>query len=83
MNTNLFSFFFKKNLPLVTLGFLIVSGSNLLAQPTADVSYRLSIRDQIEISLFDEPELNDTQRIDGQGQIEVSLIGPTTLTGLT
>ncbi len=57
-------------------------------QPTAQstdetVNYRLTYRDQIEIQIFDEPDLSSTQRIDGSGQIRVPLIGNVTLVGKT
>ncbi|HEX9784211.1 MAG TPA: polysaccharide biosynthesis/export family protein [Opitutaceae bacterium] len=46
-------------------------------------SYRLNIRDQIELQIFDEPELGTTQRIDGRGQVRVQLIGTVSLVGKT
>ncbi len=46
-------------------------------------SYRLNLRDQIEIELFGEPELTTTQRIDGRGQVRVQLIGAVILAGKT
>lgn len=89
MNTEILSYFFKKTLNITTIGFAIVSGSHLLAQTSEsepakdDASYKLSIRDQIDMTLYDEPELSNTQRIDGRGQIQIPLIGTTVLAGMT
>lgn len=50
----------------------------------SDVSgYRLSLRDQVEFSIFDEPDLSATQRIDGRGQIRIPLLGTLEVVGLT
>lgn len=45
--------------------------------------YELSPRDQIELSVYGEPDLTDEQRIDGRGQVRVPLIGTTRLAGMT
>ena len=86
MKTRSFSHLLKNNLSIAAIGIALVWGSNLSAQTTSnsrpekeDASYKLSVRDQIQISLFDEADLSDTQRIDGQGQKQLSLIRPTVL----
>lgn len=45
--------------------------------------YQLSIRDQIEFSVYDEPDLEMSQRIDGKGQVRVPLLGTTRIAGMT
>ena len=45
-------------------------------------NYRLSVRDQIEFDVFDEP-LGMTQRIDGSGQIRIPLLGNQEISGMT
>lgn len=49
----------------------------------ADPNYRLSIRDQVEISIFDEPDLKTVQRIDAEGQIRLAYIGTVAIAGKT
>jgi protein involved in polysaccharide export with SLBB domain len=46
-------------------------------------NYQLSIRDQIDFSVYDEPDLTASQRIDGHGQIRVPLLGTTKVAGMT
>ncbi len=89
MNIRSFSYFLKGILSIAAIGSAVLSSSSLSAQTSSskpekdDVSYKLSIRDQIEITLFDEADLSDIQRIDGRGQIQLSLIGTTVLSGMT
>ncbi len=45
--------------------------------------YRLSVRDQIDIQVFEEPDLSLTQRIDGDGQIRIPLLGNRRIAGKT
>lgn len=45
--------------------------------------YRLSVRDNIEMVIFDEPDLSVAQRIDGEGQIRVPLLGTIKVAGMT
>jgi len=45
--------------------------------------YRLQSQDIVSIMVFREPELSVTQRLDGNGQIAVPLLGTVTLRGLT
>ena len=46
-------------------------------------NYRLSIRDRIEISVFDEPNLATAQGIDASGEIKLPLIGVFEVAGMT
>ncbi len=46
-------------------------------------NYQLSVRDQVEIQVFGEADLNITQRIDGAGQIRIPLLGNHRVTGLS
>jgi protein involved in polysaccharide export with SLBB domain len=46
-------------------------------------AYRLAVRDQIEVSVFEEPDLASTQRIDAEGQIRLGLIGTVLIAGST
>jgi polysaccharide export outer membrane protein len=41
------------------------------------------IRDQVQVTVFDEPDLSTSQRIDGQGQLRVPLLGHVKFSGLT
>lgn len=49
----------------------------------ASQSYALSVRDLIEVTIFDEPELAATQRIDSDGRINLALVGPVVVAGRT
>lgn len=51
--------------------------------PAVNPSYRIMIRDQVEITVFDEADLSTAQRIDGKGQIRIPLLGNVKLSGLT
>lgn len=42
---------------------------------TTNPNYRLSVRDRIAITVFDEPNLGMSQGIDAKGEIKVPLIG--------
>jgi protein involved in polysaccharide export with SLBB domain len=46
-------------------------------------AYRLAVRDQIEVTVFEEPDLNGTQRIDAEGQVRLGLIGTVMVAGRT
>ncbi len=46
-------------------------------------SYQLTPLDLISVNLFDEPELDAESRIDGQGKINLPLIGQVTVAGKT
>lgn len=50
---------------------------------SAEENYQLSVRDQIRLTVYDEPDLTIEQRIDGQGQVRIPLIGTTRLAGMT
>ncbi len=75
---------------LGAVGLLIVpwtSGVLRADEPPPQVTipefYELSVRDQIEISVYGEPDLSAAQRIDGRGQIRVPLLGTVKLIGMT
>ena len=46
-------------------------------------NYQLSVRDQVEIQVFGEPELAITQRIDGAGQVRIPLLGNQRVAGMS
>ncbi|HEY5551420.1 MAG TPA: polysaccharide biosynthesis/export family protein [Opitutaceae bacterium] len=50
---------------------------------TVSPGYRIMIRDQVELNVFDEPDLSTVQRVDGKGQLRVPLLGNIKLSGLT
>lgn len=70
-----------------TLLTLALAAAAAMAQPATESdgseAYRLSVRDQIEISIFDEPDLAVSQRIDSSGQINLPLVGTTVIAGRT
>jgi protein involved in polysaccharide export with SLBB domain len=53
------------------------------AERSQDSNYLLTIRDQISISVFDEPDLSVTQRIDGNGQVRLALLGTYRVAGMS
>jgi polysaccharide biosynthesis/export protein len=53
------------------------------AAPASTEAYRLGVRDQIEITIFDEPDLTVAQRIDSSGQINLTLVGTVVIAGKT
>jgi polysaccharide export outer membrane protein len=58
--------------------------SDAAAAPVASAGgYRLAVRDQIEVTVFEEPELGSTQRVDAEGQVRLGLIGNVLLAGRT
>lgn len=69
--------------------FLAAAGVSgfLAAQDDAGVGgsggYRLAVRDQVEVAVFEEDELGATQRIDAEGQIRLGLIGTVMIAGRT
>lgn len=77
-------------LTLFVAGLMLGTGS-LFGQQTPDslpegfdaANYQLSERDQIEIIVYDEPDLSISQRIDGRGQVRVPLLGTTRIAGKT
>lgn len=50
---------------------------------SANPNYRLSVRDRISISVFDEPKLALAQGIDAKGKIKMPLIGVFRVEGMT
>jgi polysaccharide export outer membrane protein len=53
------------------------------ATPAADSNYRLGKLDQVQITIFDEPDLSVASRINGDGSVRIPLIGEIKLAGLT
>jgi len=51
--------------------------------PTPESSYKLYPLDQIRFSVFGEPDLNETVRISGAGEINLPLLGTIKVSGLT
>ena len=69
--------------PNLTLGQLDnPSGTAILGEGT-NPNYRLSVRDRISISVFDEPELTMALGIDAKGEIKLPLIGEFQVEGMT
>lgn len=52
-------------------------------QITMPEYYELSIRDQIELTVYGEPDLSVAQRIDSRGQVRVPLLGTLKIAGMT
>lgn len=46
-------------------------------------SYEVEVRDQLQLSFWDYPELNSTVRVDRDGRIELPIIGRITAAGLS
>lgn len=66
----------------------IQGGLSLFAQeessrPDDDGNYRLGKLDQIQITIFDEPDLSVASRINGEGDVRIPLIGEVRMAGLT
>ncbi len=76
------------SLPAFCLGLMLLTAglSSLYSQnaseETNDGNYRLGKLDQIQITVFDEPDLSVAQRISGEGTIRIPLIGEAKLAGL-
>lgn len=74
---------------LAAIALLSLGLSEMAAQEAPDASsqdqqnYQLTVRDQIELSVYDEPDLTVSQRIDGRGQVRVPLLGTTRIAGMT
>lgn len=71
--------------PLRYLSFLLICGFALAAEnvPTDTNRYRMYVRDLVRIAVHGEPEMTVDRRIDGQGEINVPLIGQVKIVGLT
>ncbi|GHC07610.1 polysaccharide biosynthesis/export family protein [Cerasicoccus arenae] len=60
------------------------SGSGSSGGPIAlPANYKLNTTDMVSITVFDEPELSAEQRIPGNGEIRIPLLGEISLLGLT
>lgn len=69
--------------PLLLVLSLCALATGLAAQSTPEAQYPLSSGDQVAISIFGEPDLAVSQRIDASGNIVMPLLGEVALTGLT
>ena len=70
----------------VGLGFMLSSATaaeNSASSPANDGNYRLGKLDQIQITIFDEPDLSVASRINGEGSVRIPLIGEIKMAGLT
>lgn len=71
------------------LGLILLSGglTALCGQSASEDpdngNYRLGKLDQIQITIFDEPDLSVAQRINGEGSVRIPLIGVIKMAGLT
>jgi protein involved in polysaccharide export with SLBB domain len=70
--------------------FFMVCSSFAVGQNERDITtdatnpnYRLSVRDRISITVFDEPNLAMAQGIDVKGEIRLPLIGTFSVAGMT
>lgn len=45
--------------------------------------YRIAPGDELEVRVFDEPDLSDQHRVDSQGDLRLALIGTVSLAGMT
>lgn len=50
-------------------------------QPVAS-AYRLSLLDEVKVSVYGEPDLSVQQKIDGHGRVNIPLLGPYTIEGM-
>ena len=68
----------------IALGSVAFAQSSTPPTPSSvSPSYRILVRDQVQITVFDEEDLSTAQRIDGKGQVRVPLLGNVKLSGLT
>lgn len=67
---------------LLLLGLLRLGAAEAPGMKAPD-SYRLMNRDQISISVYDEPELGAVASIDASGQVRIPLLDDVPLVGLT
>jgi len=70
-------------IPVLVL-LLACAASVALAQaPAKDPGYRIGPRDLVEIRVFETPELNVSRRVTEDGDINLPLVGPVKVAGLT
>lgn len=53
------------------------------AAEEADLLYRIRPGDEIEVRVFDEPDLSGRHRVDSSGEVRLALIGTADLAGMT
>lgn len=69
-------------LMLLVPGFPTAFGQTAPEDPD-NTNYRLGKLDQVQITVFDEPDLSVAQRISGEGTVRIPLIGELKLGGLS
>ncbi len=71
--------------PIRYLSFLLLWGLAFAAErsPAEANRYRMYVRDLVRVAVHGEPEMTVDRRIDGQGEINVPLIGQVKVAGLT
>jgi len=73
-----------KSVALFLLVLLACSALPVIAQaPAKDPGYRIGPRDLVEIRVFETPELNVSRRVTEDGDINLPLVGPVKVAGLT
>ena len=73
----------KRFVTLLVLIFMVSLPAVFAQTDTTNPNYRLSVRDRISITVFDEPELAMATGIDGKGEIRLPLIGVFRVVGMT
>lgn len=68
---------------LVLIASLGVCGLLQAAEPAAPSSYRLFVRDLVQVAVQGEADVSVQRRVDGAGEIAVPLLGPVKVVGLT
>lgn len=63
--------------------FSVLSAAETVNTDDSEINYQLLVRDQIEINIFDEPDLDTVQRIDGRGQVRLAHLGTIKIAGMT
>lgn len=76
--------------PLLLLALLLLGTTDWLRgderaapTPATDPSYRLSIGDLVGLTIFGEPELALSQKLDAQGRLRLALVGDIAVAGRT
>lgn len=73
----------NRHLVSVALLFCIVSGGTILVAQEQTGEYKIGPRDLLEIRVLEVPDLNVERRVDDRGAIDLPMVGPFTVGGLT
>jgi len=73
----------KANSTATLLGIILWCYLAALPSLFAQSNYRLAKLDEVKISVYDETDLSGDQRLDGNGNVSIPLIGEVRLSGLT